>query len=97
MSNLSDRARGAMPAARRFVHDAIERTAATFVFTFLAVWASPVLAGGVSADKTWDYMTDPSILQKGYVAAVAAVLTLLKAMVAKQMGNRDSASLDPEV
>lgn len=97
MSNLSDRARGAMPAARRFVRDLTERALATFVQTFVAVWGLPLLGNAAAPDKTWQYVTDLSILQKAAVAAAGVALALVKGLVAKRFGNDDSASLAPGV
>lgn len=73
-----------------YVRDLVERIAATFVVTFLG----SLVAGG------WfdlAHIRDASALQDAALAAIAAVLSLVKGLVAKWVSNRDSASLAPGV
>lgn len=79
--------------ASRYTRDLAERVFATFVMTFLSVWTVPVMAGG----GTWETVSDLSTVQKAAVAALAAVLSLIKGAIAKAVGDEDSASLAPRV
>jgi len=60
-----------------FTRDMIERLLATALESFLAVFV----------------LTDLSSARSGLIAAGAAVLSAVKAMLAKRMGDKSSASL----
>ena len=60
-----------------FTRDMIERLLATGLESFLAVFV----------------LTDLSSARSGLIAAGAAVLSAVKAMLAKRMGDKSSASL----
>lgn len=75
---------------RLYLIDLAERVGWTAVQTFLAVL---VASGWFSVDG----VVDTSILQRAGIAAIAAVLALLKGVVAKLIGDRNSASTAPEV
>jgi len=73
-----------------YIRDLVERVASTFVITFLGT----LVTGG------WfdiAHIRDTSALQAAGLAAIAAVLSLIKGLVAKFVANRDSASLAPGV
>lgn len=74
----------------RYVRDLIERVVATFVTAFLGV----LVTGGVFDVS---HLRDASAWQAAGLAGVAAVLSLVKGIVAKFVGDRDSASLAPGV
>lgn len=74
----------------RYVKDLIERVAATFVVTFLGT----LVSGG------WfdiDQIRDLGAPKAAALAAVAAVLSLIKGVVAKFVADKQSASLAPGV
>lgn len=78
----------------KFARDLTERVAATFVGAFLALYLPYILTDG----STVENLADMSVLSKAAVAGVAAVLSLVKGLVAKRLaGSPDSASLDPAV
>lgn len=79
-----------MPVTRRFIVDLVERTASTYVETFLGL----LLASGLDIAAP---VTRMAIIEKAAVAAVPAALTVLKAGLAKLRGNGDSASLATNV
>lgn len=70
----------------KFLQDAVERVVATFVVVFLtALLATPA--------EVWTADT----AKKAGFAGAAAALTLVKTLVAKFVGNPDSASLTKTV
>jgi len=71
----------------KYVLDLAERTVATFLFA----GASVMVAAG-PAD-----LFHASTLQAAGTAGVAAALTLVKGLLAKFVGNKDSASLTESV
>jgi hypothetical protein len=73
-----------------YIRDLVERILATFVQAFLAA-----LVAGNWFDVT--HLRDLSIVQAAGLSAIAAVLSLVKGLVAKGIGNRDSASAAPGV
>jgi hypothetical protein len=73
-----------------YLRDLIERIVATFVQAFLAA----LVAGD------WfnvSHLRDLSIVQAAGLSAVAAVLALVKGLVAKGISNKNSASTAPGV
>ena len=68
-----------------WLRDAAERIAATFAIVFLTAW----LASGPVLDLSL------GALKSAALAGLAAALTALKTMLARSVGNPDSASLDP--
>lgn len=66
-----------MPKTKSYIQDLAERVALTFAEAFLAVFA----------------VTDLSTVESAATAGAAAVLSLLKGVVAKTIGDRKSASL----
>lgn len=81
---------GRLSGAARYVRDLAERIAATFLAAFLGT----LIAGG------WfdvAHIRDLSAVQAAALAGVAAVLTLVKGLLAQWVSNRDSASLAPGV
>lgn len=75
---------------QKYVRDLVERVAATFLQAFLAA----LLAGGFF---DLAHIRDASALEAAGVAGLAAVLSLVKGLVAKAISNRDSASVAPGV
>jgi hypothetical protein len=76
--------------AGRYIKDLAERV----FFTFAQAFGATLVAGG------WfevDAITDLSIVQKAGVAGIAAVLAVIKGVIAKAVSNRESASLAPGV
>lgn len=76
--------------ASRYVLDLAERVASTFTVAFLGT----LVAGG------WfdvNHIRDLSAVQAAVLSGVAAVLSLVKGLVAKWVSNRNSASLAPGV
>lgn len=76
--------------AVRYLRDLAERVIATFLAAFLGT----LVAGG------WfdvQHIRDLSAVQAAALAGVAAVLSLVKGLVAQWVSNRDSASLAPGV
>jgi Putative lactococcus lactis phage r1t holin len=65
---------------KRYVLDLLERVAWTFLQAFLA---QLVASGFFSVDN----VTDLSILQKAGIAGIAAVLSFVKGLVARQIGS----------
>lgn len=76
--------------ATTYVRDLIERIASTFVQAFLAA-----LVAGNWFDVA--HLRDLSIVQAAGLSAVAAVLSLVKGLIAKRISNRNSASVAPGV
>jgi hypothetical protein len=73
-----------------YVRDLAERIASTFVVAFLGT----LVTGG------WfdvAHVRDVSALQAAGLAAIAAVLSLVKGIVARFVSERDTASLAPGV
>lgn len=68
---------------RRFIIDWLERTAATFVEAFLAVW---LIVGDTDPDHLFT-------TTNAKVGLLAGVLATAKALLATLRGRRDSASL----
>jgi len=82
--------RGTVGTAGRYVRDLAERVVATFLTAFLGA----LVTGG------WfdvAHVRDLSAVQAAALAGVAAVLSLIKGLVAKFVADRDSASLAPGV
>jgi hypothetical protein len=73
---------------KRYLRDVLERVA----WTFLQAFAATLIASGFFSV---DNVTDLSILQKAGVAGVAAVLSLLKGVVASQIGSPYTAATLP--
>lgn len=82
-----------VPARKPWLRDMLERVVATFAMAFLALYVPAILGGGGSLAV----MADLGILDKAAFAGVAAVLSLVKALIAKKVGDSESASLDPAV
>lgn len=73
-----------------YIRDLAERIVSTFAVAFLGT----LVTGG------WfdvAHIRDVSALQAAGLSAIAAVLSLVKGLVAKWVSNRDSASLAPGV
>lgn len=73
-----------------YVRDLIERIVSTFAVAFLGT----LVTGGWFDVAN---IRDVSALQAAGLSAIAAVLSLIKGLVAKWVSNRDSASLAPGV
>lgn len=76
--------------AATYLRDLAERV----LFTFLQAFGAALVAGG------WfdvAHLRDLSIVQTAGLAGIAAVLAVIKGLVAKAVSNRDSASLAPGV
>jgi hypothetical protein len=81
---------GRTATAGRYALDLFERVASTFVVTFLGV----LVSGG------WfdvDQIRDLGAVKAAALAGVAAVLSLIKGLVARFVADRSSASLAPGV
>lgn len=78
-----------MDSRAKFSRDLLERILATFGQAFIA----QLIASGVGTTG----IVDISIGQKAGIAGIAGVLALLKGILAKKVGNVDSASLSPGV
>lgn len=80
-----------MPLTDRFpvVRDLFERVASTFVAAVLAAW----VADGLN----WTSALQIDTWRTYALAGVAAVVSLLKGLVATRIGRNPSASLDPAV
>lgn len=74
----------------RYVLDLLERIASTFVVAFLGT----LVTGGWFDVAN---IRDVSALQAAGLSAIAAVLSLVKGLVARFVDNRNSASLAPGV
>jgi hypothetical protein len=61
--------------------------------TFLALYVPALLTEGATAET----LIDLSLIGKCAVAGAAAALSLVKGLLAAQVGHDDSASLDPQV
>lgn len=81
------------PTLRAFVVDAGERVLFTFVETLLALYAPVVLS--VTTGGGWHQLLDLSFAQKGVVAGVAAVLVVLKSVVAQFVGDVNTPGFVP--
>jgi hypothetical protein len=76
--------------AATYIRDLVERV----VFTFLQAFGAALVAGG------WfdvAHLRDLSIVQSAGLAGIAAVLAVIKGVIAKAVGNKESASLAPGV
>lgn len=73
----------------------VERVLMTFGAAFLAMWL-PSLAAVASGGTDWHAVIALSVLQKAALAGAAAVLTLVKSVVATQVGNPNSAGFLPD-
>lgn len=76
--------------AATYVRDLVERV----VFTFLQAFGAALVAGD------WfnvAHVRDLSIVQTAGLAGIAAVLAVIKGLIAKAVSNRESASLAPGV
>ena len=69
----------------RYIRDLVERVLATYVQTFLGL----LLASGFAVDG----VVDLSLVVKAAVAAIPAALSLVKGIVARAVGDKESASL----
>ena len=69
----------------RFLRDLVERVISTYVQTFLGL----LLASGFAVDG----VVDLSLVVKAAVAALPAALSLVKGLVARSVGDKESASL----
>lgn len=72
----------------RYIVDLAERIGFTFLQAFGALL---VVSGFFSVDG----VTDVSIIQKAAIGAVAAVLALIKGIVAKAVGSPNTAAILP--
>lgn len=70
-----------------------ERVVSTFLFAFLATWI-PVLMS-VPGTSDWHSLLALSVMQKAAIAGLAAVLSLIKSIIATQVGNPNSGGLLP--
>lgn len=70
---------------RRFIRDAVERVASTYVQAFCTF----LLASGIGVTG----VVDMSVLKKAAVASIAGALSAIKAMLARRVGDSESASL----
>ncbi len=77
----------------KFVRDLAERVGATFVMAFLALYLPPLLMDGAAVEN----LADLSVLSKAATAGVAAMLSLIKGLLAQRYGNPESASLVRDV
>lgn len=68
--------------SKKFVHDAAERVAATFLEAAIGVL---LLAGVLNVD----------VLKSAALAGVIAALALVKSLIARAVGSPDSAALLP--
>jgi hypothetical protein len=76
--------------AATYIRDLVERV----VFTFLQAFGAALVAGN------WfdvAHLRDLSIVQSAGLAGIAAVLAVIKGLIAKAVSNRESASLAPGV
>lgn len=69
----------------RFIRDLVERVGSTYVQAFLGL----LLASGFAVDG----VVDLSLVVKAAVAALPAALSLVKGLLARSVGDRESASL----
>jgi hypothetical protein len=72
----------------RYILDLIERVG----WTFLQAFGAELVASGWF---TVDGVTDLSVLQKAGIAGIAAVLSVIKGLVAKGVGSPNTAALLP--
>jgi hypothetical protein len=72
---------------RRYVRDLAERVLSTYVQAFLGL----LLASGFGVDGVLDL----SLVVKAGVAALPAALSLVKGLLARGVGDKESASLAP--
>lgn len=79
----------------RYWYDVAERVGSIFIITFLTVWLGPVLADGNLQPDEVKSLLALAVIQKAALAAVAAVLALLKSVIASFIGNKETASLLP--
>lgn len=81
---------GRVAGATRYIRDLIERV----VMSFLTAFLGTLVAGG------WfdvAHVRDLSAVQAAALAGIAAVLSLIKGIIAQWVSNRNSASLAPGV
>lgn len=71
----------------------VERVLSTFLFAFLATWVPAVLS--TSNTGGWHNLLALSVVQKAAVAGFAAVLSLVKSIIATQVGNPNSGGMLP--
>jgi hypothetical protein len=71
----------------RFIRDLVERVASTYVQAFLGL----LLASGFGVDGVLDL----SLVVKAGIAALPAALSLAKGLLARSVGDKESASLAP--
>ncbi len=72
-----------------FASDLVERVVVTYVEVFLGL----LIASGFGVDG----VTSLDTVEKAALAAIPAVLVVLKGLIAKKFGNPDSASLTADV
>lgn len=70
---------------RRYIRDLTERALRTYVQTFIGL----LMAAGFAADGTIDL----SVLGTAAVSAIPAVLSLIMSLLARSVGDSESASL----
>ena len=75
-----------MSTSVTFAKDAFERVLWTFIQAFAGVVAVAAVIGEVNL----------SIIQQGAVAGIAAVVALVKAFIARTIGDPNSAALLPD-
>lgn len=69
----------------RFIRDLVERVGSTYLQAFLGL----LLASGFGVDGVLDL----SVLRRAAIAAIPAALSLIKGLVARTVGDKESASL----
>jgi hypothetical protein len=74
-------------AMSTYVKDLIERIVATFVMAFLAVLVTAGQTDGLNVE----------VGEAAVVAGIAAVASLVKGLIAKHLGDTESASVAPGV
>ena len=79
---------------RRYAYDLTERVLWTFVQAFLAFWTGAALLNG-PGEGVWSGVVDTSILEKAALAGFAAVISLVKGLVAKRIGASSTAATLP--
>lgn len=75
---------------RPYWRDVAERVVATFLLTFLGLYIPSLNPDGMGG---LERLTDMSVASKCALAGTVAVLSLVKGLLASQVGQPDSASL----
>jgi hypothetical protein len=70
---------------KRYIRDLVERVGSTYAQAFLGL----LLASGVGVDGVLDLST----IKKAAIAAIPAALSLVKGLLARGVGDKESASL----